>query len=95
MGFLPAGGEENPFKGRWRSGLQAPNYRAEQRPGRREKDCAKQQFYAVFVFCCKKQGVVTVGCVQLQLVDALQPLVMFRLQPVDALQPMVVFDCNR
>ena len=62
-GFLPAGERKNPFKGRWHSGLQAPNYRAEQRPGRREKDCAKQQFYEVFVFRCKKQGITTAGCV--------------------------------
>ena len=42
-------------------------------------------------FCCKKQGIATVGCVQLQLVDALQLPVVFPLQPVDALQPWVCF----
>ena len=62
--FSRQGERKNPFKGRWRSGLQALKYRAEQRPGRREKDCAKQQFYAVFVFCCKKRGITTVGCVR-------------------------------
>ena len=31
------------------------------------------------------------GCVQLQPIDALQPLVVFRLQPLDALQPPVGF----
>ena len=105
MGFLPAGERNPPFKGRWHSGLQAPNYRAEQRPGRREKDFAKQQFYAVFAFSCKKQGIATagcvpiathgcmatVGCVQLQPIDALQLPVGFRLQLMDAWQPWVCF----
>ena len=108
MAFSRQGERKNPFKGRWHSGLQAPNYRAEQRSGRHEKDCAKQQFYAVFIFSCKKQGIATagcvpiatrgcfatVGCVQLQPIDALQLPVGFPLQPVDALQLWVGFDCN-
>ena len=89
--FSPQGERKNPFKGRWRSDSQALKYRAEQRLGRREKDCAKQQFYVVFVFCCKKQGVATVGWVCLQPVDALQLPVVFPLQPWDALQPWDVF----
>jgi hypothetical protein len=77
----PGRGEEKTFKGRWRSGLQALKYRAEQRPDRREKTAQNNSFTKSLFFAVKSKG--------------LQPLVGFRLQPVDALQLLVVFGCNR
>ena len=67
MGFLPAGERKNPFKGRWHSGLQAPKYRAEQRPGRREKTAQNNSFTKSLFFAVKGKG--------------LQPPVVFNCNP--------------
>ena len=58
-GLPPRRGEEKPFKGRWHSGLQAPNYRAEQRHGRREKKTKTAQnnsFTQSLFFAVKSKG---------------------------------------
>ena len=91
MGFLPAGGEEKPFKGRWRSGLQALNHRPEQRSGRREKTSQNNSFTQSLFFAVKSKGLQPWVVFRLQPIDALQPPVVFRLQLMDALQPLVVF----
>ena len=87
----PRRGEENPLQGTMAQRLTSAESPRRTASRQTQKDCAKQQFYAVFVICCKKQGVATDGWVRLQPIDAWQPWVCFRLQPIDALQPPVVF----
>ena len=87
----PCGGEEPPFKGRWHSGLQAPNYRAEQRPGRRKKTAQNNSFTQSLFFAVKSKGLQPLVVFRLQLMDAWQPWVVFPLQLMDAWQPWVVF----
>ena len=103
-GLPPRRGEEKPLQGTMAQRLTSAELPRRTASRQTRKDCAKQQFYAVFVFCCKKQGVATAGWVRLQLMDALQLPVGFRLQPagciatagwirlqpIDALQPPVV-----
>ena len=105
MGFLLAGERKNPFKGRWHSGLQAPNYRAEQRLGRREKTSQNNSFTKSLFFAVKSKGlqplvvvpVATCGCiattgwVPIATRGCIATAGWIQLQPIDALQLPVVF----
>ena len=105
----PGRGEEKTLQGTMAQRLTSAELPCRTASRQARKDCAKQQFYAVFVFCCKKQGVATAGCVPIATRGCIATagcvsvatrgcfatVGWVRLQPVDALQPPVCSRCNR
>ena len=73
----PRRGEEKPLQGTMAQRLTSAELPHRTASRQTQKDCAKQKFYAVFIFSVKSKG--------------LQPPVGFRLQPIDALQLPVGF----